>query len=934
MTTTNDTSHMPAPQPAVQACACGATTLFGRGMCSHCYSQARYRGQILGTWTTDRRDPSTAREHLARLKAAKIPAHQVAKMAGISHTVLSRLGKSKFITSHNEDAILSVPVPEDATAVVADNSLIPAFGAIRRIQALIADGHPQVDLARELGIDVANLRLLTGRPVIGPHSTGESITAARHRAVVELFERRQMTPGTSQRSRNLAARMGWARSFEWDEEALDDPNGRPTRSQWTPTSARDERRAQREARAERVHELTRQGRTAQHIADELGISTRHVQRIQAAQTSTSTAHPTHKEETSMSDTTRPDLDALDNAAHRLLVDQLEATELQRIDSFFTELAEGAGHEEVAATMTAPGQRMAFLFATVASNQARDRREQQGLAEEDAKGQGPEAVTRMAQDLEEARIAAEEQLSAASAQLGPASVAPLAQALFWRGDSEVAADRLVEFITAYEEGWGVMIDPEQFAVSVDPDFDATLVQDYLTAARVHDRQSAVIDTVSAMALPDTAKAAVTEAISRWRGELDPTDPHAWLDGKDDRRAQLGRDLDAARLAPPDRVRVEFAVGYLSDDLGEMDLLTAPATVDPGEEVRSRVPELMDAFERGARPRSIAEEIAVMSAGDQAAVRAVGAAIKAGKKVDYQVFPGYIARESLDERLDTHAVNAEELQDIADYLPEAIAQQVDNPELWGLSDDTADYITQLATEHEQLLAIARDAQGLTSMERAHLDAVVRDVAAGRIQGRAALPEVMWTDERTLAAVDAQRQGKRAAEISTTVRDRIAELAGPDAMDQHTREGQNLKAQVGWLADRLYMVACGSSGGRDLASNREKFAAERTAVGKALTATGVPDPAKDQIRALIDGQAREAGQRGKLAIQRQQQWRGRTEQLVRSRDDRIAQRRAVATGRPPAGTSRECAAKSEPSAPAPGSPGRAIAGRRQLHAQEVCR
>ncbi|MBY8861121.1 hypothetical protein K7711_31915 [Nocardia sp. CA2R105] len=220
----------------------------------------------------------SAREHLDRLQAAGVPANQIAKLAGINHSVLSRLPNAVHITRRTEAAILAVDVPEDATAVVQDTALVPSVGAVRRIQALVASGYTQTELARELGIDPANMRPLTGRPAGDGRHLGEEVTAGRHRQIAELFDRLQMTPGASERSRELGKKLGWALPFEWDEDQIDDPAAQPTRSRWTPTSGRIERRSSRIERREQVAHLTELGMSAGQIAVQLGVTGRTVVR--------------------------------------------------------------------------------------------------------------------------------------------------------------------------------------------------------------------------------------------------------------------------------------------------------------------------------------------------------------------------------------------------------------------------------------------------------------------------------------------------------------------------------------------------------------------------------------------------------------------------------------------------------------------------------
>ncbi|MEV5652923.1 hypothetical protein AB0L57_32130 [Nocardia sp. NPDC052254] len=205
-----------------------------------------------------------------------MPAKQVARLSGLSHTVLSNLSRAEHITAHTEAAVMGVAVPEVAADIVEDTSLVPATGSIRRIQALVAFGYPQSQLAQELGIEPTNLRALTGRNP-GSHNTGEFVQARRHRAVAELFDRLQMVPGPSKRAQNLGRRMGWALPFEWDEDRIDVPAAQPESARWKPMSQTLERR-------ERVREMTGRGLSAREIADRLHTTARTVTRDRAVAT--------------------------------------------------------------------------------------------------------------------------------------------------------------------------------------------------------------------------------------------------------------------------------------------------------------------------------------------------------------------------------------------------------------------------------------------------------------------------------------------------------------------------------------------------------------------------------------------------------------------------------------------------------------------------
>ena len=91
---------------------------------------------------------------------------------------------------------------------------------------------------------------------------------------------------------------------------------------------------------------------------------------------------------------------------------------------------------------------------------------------------------------------------------------------------------------------------------------------------------------------------------------------------------------------------------------------------------------------------------------------------------------------------------------------------------------------------------------------------------------------------------------------------------------------------MGDNLYSVASGSVDD----AHRTQFVKDRTELGRALTAAGVYDETKADIRELVDSRARQAGKLGRGAVEREQRWKTRTTEILPRHDDAIAQRRAA--------------------------------------------
>ncbi|WP_280392809.1 RRQRL motif-containing zinc-binding protein [Nocardia wallacei] len=584
----------------------------------------------------------------------------------------------------------------------------------------------------------------------------------------------------------------------------------------------------------------------------------------------------------------------------------------------------------AAMPTSRGQRVTYLLATVAVNQARERRDRLAADAAHAEGRGSEAVAWHRAARAKSRAAAEARLVTSTALLGPASVAPLADALVWHQDSHVAAERLTEITTAYGAGWGVVVDPDRLAVTIDPDVDAVVVQDYTDAAALRARDAAAVDAVTALPLPEQAQAHVSTAVTAWfYGEdIDPANPRAYLDSDTERRARLTADL--AGLSDDDRSRVEFVVDYLRADTKDVDLLTTPVFVDPGVEARSRVPQLLETFSRN--PKSgpeIAKEISVMTPDDQQRVRQAGKAIAAGQPVDTQLWPGYVNRDALAEELYLYAIDAEELHADADYLPQTVTEGVDNPELWGISDDTAGRIARLATRREELLAQTAGGEGLAAMERAQFEATLGDLDAG-LRTSKQLPELLWADERTKAEVDHMRDSARGGELAAATREAVTQRLAAAGVDIDARDHGRLRGALDRIGTSVSSVASGA-GSTGMDYERKAYVDHRTALGQALARADVDQAARAEIRGIIDGRAREAGELGQVAAERRDRWKAKTDHVVARRDDAIAQQRAATAGRTkPPDQQRACTARVDLTQPGVSSP--SPAGMRQLHSMEV--
>lgn len=202
---------------------CGkAESPLRRGMCKCCYAKRRDRDIAYGRWLPNEVAAEPVRRHVQMLIAAGMSRRQICERAGLDRKRIAVLLRAEnpptFLRPATAEAFLSVPIPEKPVDVKANHDLVPAIGVQRRLRALVAFGWTQQHLASELGIEPGNFTTLIHH--------AERVTVARHRAVAELFGRLQLEPGPSNRARLYGKRRHWPLPFQWDEEEIDQPEGR------------------------------------------------------------------------------------------------------------------------------------------------------------------------------------------------------------------------------------------------------------------------------------------------------------------------------------------------------------------------------------------------------------------------------------------------------------------------------------------------------------------------------------------------------------------------------------------------------------------------------------------------------------------------------------------------------------------------------------
>lgn len=186
----------------------------------------RYQGYV---------DAAPVREHILALSAAGVGLKTITVRTGVSGGQLcsilygrGRRGNSprrpqRKVMPEVRDRIFAVPLDAEP----APGTRVDPTGTRRRLEALVALGWSQAQLAERLGMARANF----GKTLRAEHVLKS--TADRVRALFdELWD---ATPPASThrqkiavaRSRRIAAERGWLPPLAWDDDTIDDPDAQP-----------------------------------------------------------------------------------------------------------------------------------------------------------------------------------------------------------------------------------------------------------------------------------------------------------------------------------------------------------------------------------------------------------------------------------------------------------------------------------------------------------------------------------------------------------------------------------------------------------------------------------------------------------------------------------------------------------------------------------
>ena len=213
------------------------------------YVRWRARQIAYGKWEPWA-DVAAVRDHVRRLRAAGVSYEAIASAAGVSAMTVHRLVHGLGNVSGRRCAEQRSPKRVRVMAAQRLLAVSPAIveqgaarrdasGARRRLQALIALGHPAAPLACHLGVDPRQVSRIV-------HGTTATVTPRMHAAICDLYDQLwDMRPPeqtlaerkAAAAARALAASEGWPTPMGLDDDRIDDPAYRP-RTQWRPATGR------------------------------------------------------------------------------------------------------------------------------------------------------------------------------------------------------------------------------------------------------------------------------------------------------------------------------------------------------------------------------------------------------------------------------------------------------------------------------------------------------------------------------------------------------------------------------------------------------------------------------------------------------------------------------------------------------------------------
>ncbi len=463
-------------------------------------------------------------------------------------------------------------------------------------------------------------------------------------------------------------------------------------------------------------------------------------------------------------------------------------------------------------------------------------------------------------------------------------AALQEAVEWSGESEPARKAAVELAGHIRERWGVHVDLDGGHVTIDatPEMLAKMVaaeQDRAGASRLVTAQNRMAEIVAAENIDESKKAELYAEIEEWRKA---PSPH--------RLSMLTKKMEAAGIGQDTRTRTEFVALYLGgpayapvtrSELGSGASAAAATAlrkmtevvVDPGEEVKNRVDTMLLDYQvrlkagwdtTGVQAR-LARAVALMNPADQETARDRGKEIRKNPAGVYKpVWPQHVDRDELAATVRAYAA-------LAPVVTDRVAREDGLDAEWAVAQkDRAEVM------RAQIDRAIKSGKGLTSIERDQLRAVVTDIEAGKT----AVPDMLFADDRSTAALTLDRSDEIARATASHSSHRLEKILSSTAVPEGA--ARRVREEITRVVDEQTRLAAGRI---NLPDYEITEADERLLAG--LAANGVPEQVRNQVRGHLAETREEAAITGRQARRIQDRWADRS--------DKVAEGRAPAPGQP---------------------------------------
>lgn len=209
-------------------------------------------------------DAGPVHAHLAQLVAAGWSYRAISEAAGVSATTAHVIARRGQATVRRDVAARILRVRADQVLARRANpaGFVPAVGARRRIEALLALGWRHEDITATSGLPGAR------QSGVVLHQRGDWLAKATHDAILTAYAALSSRQGPSERTRRRALALGYAPPAAWDDDtALDDPDAAPAEG-WRPGQAPSRTGAD----LDEFERLTAAGEDPGRAAQRLGVT--------------------------------------------------------------------------------------------------------------------------------------------------------------------------------------------------------------------------------------------------------------------------------------------------------------------------------------------------------------------------------------------------------------------------------------------------------------------------------------------------------------------------------------------------------------------------------------------------------------------------------------------------------------------------------------